>query len=156
MSFVVLTNSTRVILPLRTRLEAPDLSPRLWGVLVSQAKASGHCMQSFIELGEPGLPRPYLGERWRYEWRSDGENLLACWLGFPNVFFSGGIDPNVRVSVEAMGRFGRPGTESRAAGGGPLISLSRIHITVKDGTGLPPGRGAAAWIPDDSPRPNPV
>jgi hypothetical protein len=148
MSFIVLANSTRVILPLRTRLEAPSLAPRLWGVLVSQAKASGHCMQSFIELGEPGLPRPFLGERWRYEWRADGEDQLACWLGFPNVFFSGGIDPTLRVSVEAMGRFG---TDR-----GPLRSLSRIHITVKNGSGIVPGPGAAAWIPDDSPRPNPV
>lgn len=148
MSFIVLTNSTRVILPLRTRFEAPALAPRLWGVLVSQAKASGHCMQSFIEMREPGLPRPFLGERWRFEWRADGENLLACWLGFPNVFFSDGIDPSVRVSVEAMGRFG---TDR-----GPLLSLSRIHITVKPGSGNAPGPGAAAWIPDDSPRPNPV
>lgn len=148
MSFIVLSNSTRVILPLRTRLETPSRLPRLWGVLVSQAKASGHCMQSFIELGEQGLPRPFQGERWRYEWRSDGDSLLACWLGFPNVFFSGGIDPNIRISVEAMGRFG--------TGGGPLQSLSRIHITVKNGLELAPGPGSAVWIPDDSPRPNPV
>ena len=77
MSFIVLSNSTRVILPLRTRLEAPSRTPRLWGLLVSQAKASGHCQQSFIELGEPGLPRPFLGETWRHEWRTDGDNLLA-------------------------------------------------------------------------------
>jgi hypothetical protein len=148
MSFIVLSNSTRVILPLRTRLESPDRLPRLWGILVSQAKASGHCMQSFIELDEPGLPRPFTGERWRYEWRTDGENLLACWLGFPNVFFSGGIDPNLRISIEAMGRFGE--------GGGPLVSLSRIHITVKSGSDRASGPGAAVWMPDDSPRPYPV
>ena len=148
MSYLVLSNSTRVILPLRTRLETPSRRPRLWGILVSQAKASGHSMQSFIELDEPGLPRPFLGERWRYEWRSDGDGLLACWLGFPNVFFSGGIDPNIRISVEAMGRFGD--------GGGPMQSLSRIHITVKIGAEPGPGRGAAVWIPDDSPRPNPA
>jgi hypothetical protein len=148
MSFIVLENSTRVILPLRTRLESPDLPPRLWGILVSQAKASGHCMQSFIELGEPGLPRPFTGERWRYEWRTDGENLQACWLGFPNVFFSGGIDPPLRISVEAMGRFG--------GRGGPLVSLSRIHITVKGGSDGAPGAGAATWMPDDSPRPYPA
>lgn len=148
MSFIVLSNSTRVILPLRTRLETPSRLPRLWGVLVSQAKASGHTMQSFIELGEQGLPRPFQGERWRYEWRTDGDSLLACWLGFPNVFFSGGIDPNIRISVEAMGRFG--------TGVGPLQSLSRIHITVKNGIELAPGPGSAVWIPDDSPRPFPV
>lgn len=150
MSFIVLSNSTRVILPLRTRLEGPSRTPRLHGVLVSQAKASGHCMQSFIELGEPGLPRPFLGETWRYEWRTDGtdgDNLLACWLGFPNVFFSGGIDPSLRISVEALGRYGASG---------PLQSLSRIHITVKIGMDLAPAPGSAVWIPDDTPRPNPV
>lgn len=147
MSFIVLENSTRVILPLRTRLESPDRPPRLWGILVSQAKASGHCMQGFIELGEPGLPRPFNGERWRYEWRPDGENLLACWLGFPDVFFSGGIDPALRISVEAMGRFG--------SGGGPLVSLSRIHITVKGGSDGARDPGAAVWMPDDAPRPYP-
>ncbi|HLP30209.1 MAG TPA: hypothetical protein VK150_02530 [Geothrix sp.] len=148
MGYIVLANSTRVILPLRVRLEAPDRIPRLWGILVSQAKASGHCLQSFIEMGEPGLPRPFLGERWRYEWRSDGDGMLACWLGFPNVFFSGGIDPVARISVEAMGRFG--------TGGGMLRSLSRIHITVKNGIKPSPGPGAAKWVPDDSPRPFPA
>lgn len=145
MSFIVLSNSTRVVLPLRTRLEAPSRPPRLWGVLVSQAKLSGHTMQSFIELGEPGLPRPFLGERWRYEWRTDGDQLLACWLGFPNMFFSGGIDPTVRISVEAMGRYG---TDK-----GAMQSLSRIHITVKAGMELAPGPGSPVWIPDDSPKP---
>jgi hypothetical protein len=58
--------------------------------------------------------------------------------------------------VEAMGRFVTPGTGIPVAGGGPLVSLSRIHITVKDGPGRAPGRGTAVWIPDDSPRPNPV
>lgn len=147
MSFIVLSGSTRVILPLRARLESAERLPRLWGILVSQAKASGHCVQSFIELGEPGLPRPFLGERWRYEWRADGEGLLACWLGFPDVFFSGGIDPSVRISVEAMGRFG--------TAAGALRSLSRIHITVKTGAHLAPGPGAATWIPDDAPRLDP-
>ena len=148
MSFIVLPNSTRVILPMRTQLEAPDRLPRLWGILVSQAKASGHTMQSFIELGEQGLPRPFLGERWRYEWRTDGDNLLACWLGFPNVFFSGGIDPNLRIAVEAMGRFGE--------GGGPLRSLSRIQITVKSGSEAAAGPSEPVWVPDDSPRPYPA
>jgi hypothetical protein len=143
MSFVVLSNSTRVILPLRTRLETPARLPVLSGILVSQAKSSGHCLQSFIEMGAPGLARPFKGERWSYEWRSDGDNLLACWLGFPNVFFSGGIDPNLRVAVEALGRFG---TEK-----GMLRSLSRISITVKTGE-LVPGPGEAAWMPDDSPK----
>jgi hypothetical protein len=152
MSFIVLANSTRVILPLRTRLEAPARLPVLAGILVSQAKGSGHCLQSFIELGEPGLPRPFRGERWCYEWRSDGEeNLLACWLGFPNVFFSGGIDPNLRVSVEALGRFG--------TGPGMLRSLSRIAVTVKDGDLVPgaaSGAHVAAWMPEDSPKPFPA
>lgn len=148
MSFIVLSGSTRVILPLRTRLESPARPPRLKGILVSQAKSSGHCLQSYIEMGEPGLPRPFLGERWRYEWRADGDGLLACWLGFPDVFFSGGIDPSVRVSVEAMGRFGD--------GPGALLPLSRIQVTVKTGLDIAPGPGAATWIPDDSPRPNPV
>lgn len=143
MSFVVLSNSTRVILPLQTRLETPARLPVLAGIMVSQAKTSGHCLQSFIEMGTPGLPRPYRGERWCYEWRSDGDNLLACWLGFPNVFFSGGIDPNLRVAVEALGRFG---TET-----GMLRSLSRISITVKTGE-LVPGPGQAAWMPEGSPK----
>ena len=144
MSFIVLANSTRVILPLRTRLETPDHLPVLAGILVSQAKASGHCLQSFIELGAPGLPRPFRGERWTYEWRSDGdERLLACWLGFPNVFFSGGIDPNQRVAVEALGRFG--------TGKGMLRSLSRISITVKDGNAAP-GPHEPKWMPEDSPK----
>ena len=151
MSFIVVANSTRVILPLRTRLETPDRLPTLAGILVSQAKSSGHCLQSFIELGTAGLPRPFRGERWSYEWRSDGEeNLLACWLGFPNVFFSGGIDPNLRVAVEALGRYG--------AGPGMLRSLSRISVTVKDG-GLAPaaaGPHAAVWMPEDSPKPFPA
>ena len=126
----------------RTRLETPDRLPVLAGILVSQAKGSGHCLQSFIGLGAPGLPRPFRGDRWCYEWRSDGEeNLLACWLGFPNVFFSGGIDPNLRVAVEALGRFGE----------GPrmLRSLSRVSVTIKDG-GLVPGPRVAAWMPEDS------
>ena len=46
-----------------------------------------------------------------------------------------------------MGRFGNAP--------GALLSLSRIHITVKVGQDLAPGPGAATWIPDDSPRPNP-
>ncbi len=146
MSFVVLANSTRVILPLRTRLETPARLPILAGILVSQAKTSGHCLQSFIELGASGLPRPYRGERWCYEWRSDGDNLLACWLGFPNVFFSGGIDPNLRVAVEALGRFGKET--------GMLQSLCRISITVKTGE-LVPGPGQAAWMPENSTRPYP-
>lgn len=156
MSFIVLANSTRVILPLRTRLESPSSPPRLWGVLVSQAKTSGHCMQSFIELGEEGLPRPFLGDRWRYAWRTDGDDVLACWLGFPNVFFSGGIDPTVRVSVEAMGRFVAAGSVSGDRQTGQLRSLSRIHVTVKVGLEFSPGPGSAMWVPDDSPRPNPV
>ena len=147
MSFIVLANSTRVILPLRTRLETPARLPVLAGILVSQAKSSGHCLQSFIEMGGPGLPRPYRGERWCYEWKSDGENLLACWLGFPNVFFSGGIDPNLRVAVEALGRFGN--------GPGMLRSLSRISVTVKSGQ-LVPAPGDAVWMPEDSPKPFPA
>ena len=147
MSFIVLANSTRVILPLRTRLETPSRLPVLAGILVSQAKSSGHCMQSFIEMGGPGLPRPYRGERWCYEWKSDGDNLLACWLGFPNVFFSGGIDPNLRVSVEALGRFG--------SGPGMLRSLSRISVTIKSGQ-LVPAPGDAVWMPEDSPKPFPA
>lgn len=144
MSFIVLANSTRVILPLRTRLEAPDRLPRLAGLLVSQAKASGHCMQTFIELGEPGLPRPFPGDRWSYEWRSDGDDrALACWLGFPNVFFSGGIDPNQRVAVEALGRMG---TDK-----GMLRSLARISITVKDGSAAP-GPFEPKWMPEVSPK----
>src|SRR4051812_5717541 len=123
MSFVVLANSTRVILPMRTRLETPAQLPVLAGIIVSQAKSSGHCLQSYIELGSPGLPRPFRGERWCYEWRSDGENLLACWLGFPNVFFSGGIDPDLRVAVEGLGRLGSQK--------GMLHSLCRISITIK-------------------------
>lgn len=147
MSFIVLANSTRVILPLRTRLETPSRLPVLAGILVSQAKSSGHCMQSFIEMGEPGLPRPYRGERWCYEWKSDGDNLLACWLGFPNVFFSGGIDPNLRVAVEALGRFG--------GDPGMLRSLSRISVTIKSGQ-LVPAPGEAVWMPEDSPKPFPA
>jgi hypothetical protein len=144
MSFIVLANSTRVILPLQTRLESPAAAPALAGLLVSQAKASGHCQQSFIELGPPGLPRPFRGERWSYEWRGDGaENLLALWLGFPNVFFSGGIDPNLRVAIEALGR--------PQAGPGMLRSMARISITVQDG-GLVPGaprmEGEPVWIPE--------
>jgi hypothetical protein len=144
MGFIVLANSTRVILPLRTLFEQPASQPVLAGLLVSQAKASGHCQQCYIELGTQGLPRPFLGERWRYEWRGDGaENLLALWLGFPNVFFSGGIDPNLRVAVEALGR--------PHAGPGMLRSLARISITVKDG-GLIPGAtrmdGEAVWAPE--------
>ena len=149
MSYIVLANSTRVILPLRTRLETPDRLPVLSGILVSQAKGSGHCQQSFIEVGAPGLPRPFRGERWCYEWRSDGEeNLLACWLGFPNVFFSGGIDPGMRVAVEALGKFGE--------GPGMLRSLSRISLTVKEGGLVPAGSKRMAWMPEDSPRPFPA
>jgi hypothetical protein len=145
MSFIVLANSTRVILPLRTSWENAPAPPFLSGLLVSQSKASGHCQQAFIETGPPGLPRPFLGERWSYEWRSEGrENLLALWLGFPNVFFSGGIDPNLRVSVEALGR--------AAEGRGMLRSLARIAITIKEG-GLVPGgtgsRGDAVWMPEE-------
>ncbi len=147
MSFVVLANSTRVILPLRTRLETPARLPTLAGIVISQAKASGHCMQSFIGLGAPGLPRPFRGERWCYEWRSDGENLLACWLGFPNVFFSGGIDPNLRVAVDALGRFGKEHGELRC--------LSRIAITVKTGE-MAPRAGEAVWMPEDSPKAYPI
>jgi hypothetical protein len=143
LSFVVLTDSTRVILPLKTRFETPSQLPVLKGLMISQAKASGHCLQSFIELGPPGLPRPFRGERWHFEWRSDGENLLACWLGFPNVFFSGGIDPNLRVAIEALGRFG---TEK-----GALHSLSRISITVKVRE-TAPGPGDISWMPEDSPK----
>lgn len=144
MSFLVLANSTRVILPLRTRLEHPAAPPVLAGLLISQAKASGHCHQCFIEVGAPGLPRPFRGERWCYEWRGDGaENLLALWLGFPNVFFSGGIDPTLRVAVEALGR-PQPGP-------GMLRSLAGISITVKEG-GLVPGaprtEGEPVWIPE--------
>lgn len=157
MSFIVLANSTRVILPLRTRLETPSHLPVLAGILVSQAKSSGHCMQSFIEMGGPGLPRPFRGERWCYEWKSDGENLLACWLGFPNVFFSGGIDPNLRVAVEALGRFGSGGLGSGrlASGPGMLRSLSRISVTIKSGQ-LVPAPGDAVWMPEDSPKPFPA
>ena len=143
MSFIVLANSTRVILPLRTRMETPTSLPILAGILVSQAKGSGHCLQSFIEMGQPGLPRPFRGERWCYEWRSDGENLLACWIGFPNVFFSGGIDPNLRVAVEALGRFG--------PGPGMLRSLARISVNIKDG-GMVPGPGDAPWMPENAAR----
>ena len=153
MSFIVLANSTRVILPLRTRLDSPLATPPfLAGILVSQAKASGHCLQSYIEMGPAGLPRPFRGERWCYEWRGEGEeNLMALWLGFPNVFFSGGIDPNLRVAEEALGR---PGP-----GPGMLRSLARISITVKDG-GLVPGRPGAAgepvWVPEEKRRTYPA
>jgi hypothetical protein len=146
MSFIVLANSTRVILPLRTRWERPAEPPFLAGLLVSQAKASGHCQQSFIETGPAGLPRPFRGERWCYEWRGEGaENLLALWLGFPNVFFAGGIDPNVRVAVDALGR-PHPGP-------GMLRSLARISITVQDGGLIPGGaaaEGQAVWVPEES------
>lgn len=148
MSFIVLTNSTRVILPMRTHLESPEKFPTLKGILVSQAKASGHCQQFFIDLGEPGLPRPFRGERWCYEWRVDGDRLLACWLGFPNVFFSSNIDPNMRVAVEALGHFGDRGAMSR--------SLSRIHITLKSGPESLHRGENFAWMPDDSPRPYPA
>lgn len=145
MSFIVLANSTRVILPMRTRLEHPETPPVLVGLLISQAKASGHCRQAFIEVGPAGLPRPFRGDRWSFEWRGEGaENLLALWLGFPNVFFSGGIDPHPRVAVEALGR--------PAPGPGMLRSLARISITVKEG-GLVPGatrvEGETAWVPED-------
>lgn len=147
MNFIVLANSTRVILPLRTRLESPAQAPVLAGILVSQAKSSGHCLQSFIEMGEPGLQRPFRGERWRHEWRSDGVDVLACWLGFPNVFFSGGIDPNLRVAVEALGRFG--------TGPGMLRSLSRISITIKSDQ-MMPGPGDMVWMPENSPKSYPA
>lgn len=147
MSFIVLANSTRVILPLRTRMEAPEKMPVLGGILVSQAKSSGHCQQSYIEMGPAGLPRPFRGERWCYEWRSDGDNMLACWLGFPNVFFSGGIDPDLRVAVEALGRSGD--------GPGMLRSLSRISLTIKTGR-LMPGPGEVVWMPEDSPKTYPA
>ena len=167
MSFIVLANSTRVVLPLQTRLEtpAPDARPRpaavggpgsaapvLKGILVSQAKASGHCQQGFIELGEPGLPRPFPGESWCYEWRVDGDNLLACWLGFPNAFFSSNIDPVLRVSVEALGHFA-PGHAGGAVAPGAVMlrSLARIHITVKSGGEAAP-RVQPAWMPEDSPK----
>jgi hypothetical protein len=167
MSFIVLTNSTRVILPMRTRLESPDRLPVLRGILVSQAKASGHCQQSFIEMPAPadanaqaaagqapdgqrpighgpGLPRPFRGDRWCYEWRIDGDNLLACWLGFPNLFFSSSIDPNLRVAVEALGHFG--------PGSGAARSLSRIHITVKVGGESVPRSEGFSWMPEGSPK----
>jgi hypothetical protein len=139
MSFIVLANSTRVVLPMGAQPDRGVPPPVVAGLLVSQAKASGHCQQTFIELGPPGLPRPFRGERWGYEWRGEGD-APALWLGFPNVFFSGGIDPNLRVAVEALGRL-RPGP-------GMLRSLARIAITVKDG-GLAPGapgpEGESAW-----------
>jgi hypothetical protein len=146
MTFIVLANSTRVILPMRTRLENPEAKPVLAGLLISQAKESGHCRQAYIEMGPPGLPRPFRGERWCYEWRDEGaEKVLALWLGFPNVFFSGGIDPSPRVAIEALGK---PGP-----GPGMLRSLARISITVKDG-GLVPGApradGDPAWLPEAS------
>lgn len=148
MSFIVLANSTRVILPLRTRMETPAAPPFLAGILVSQAKESGHCRQSYIELGMPGLPRPFTGDRWCYEWRGDGaENLLALWLGFPNVFFSGGIDPHPRVAIEALGR--------PEPARGMLRSLARISITIKEGGLVPGGRSPdreAAWVPEERER----
>lgn len=143
----MLANSSRVVLPLRTRLEPTAQTPHLVGILVSQAKQSGHCQQSFIELGAPGLPRPFRGERWCYEWRNDGENLIACWLGFPNVFFSGGIDPQIRVSVEALGRYGKETSMLR--------SLSRIAISIKAGT-TDSGAGASPWIPENTPKAYPA
>lgn len=143
MSFVVLANSSRVILPLQTRMQTPESLPLLTGILISQAKESGHCSQSYIEINESGIPRPYRGERWCYEWRSDGDNLLACWLGFPNVFFSGGIDPNVRIGIDALGRYG--------TSKGAVQSLSRISITIKTG-GINPGPRDAVWLPDEQPK----
>lgn len=143
MSFVVLANSSRVILPLQTRLETPDSLPVLSGILISQAKESGHCSQSYIEINDLGIPRPYRGDRWCYEWRSDGDNLLACWLGFPNVFFSGGIDPNVRIGIDALGRYGTTK--------GAVQSLSRISITIKTGE-INPGPKDAVWLPDAQPK----
>jgi len=143
MSFVVLANSSRVILPLQTRLQSPDLLPILNGILISQAKESGHSLQSYIEIAAAGIPRPYRGEKWCYEWRSDGENLLACWLGFPNVFFSGGIDPNVRIGIDALGWYGTPK--------GPLQSLSQISITIKVGE-FNPGPNDAVWQPNLQPK----
>lgn len=142
MSYIVLANSTRVILPMRTRFQTPDRLPSLAGILVAEAKASGHCVHAYIELGKAGLPRPFKGERWCYDWRDDGEHLMACWLGFPNVFFSGGIDPNLRITIEALGRYG---TDR-----GPLSSLSRINITVKPGAEPAPGPHAVKWLPEDS------
>ncbi len=143
MSFVVVANSTRVILPLRTRYETPSKLPILAGIIVSQAKYSGHCLQTYIELGASGLPRPFKGERWSYEWRSDGDNVLACWLGFPNVFFSGGIDPNLRVGIEALGRFG---TET-----GMLRSFARISVTIKADE-MVSGSEGISWMPDERPK----
>src|SRR5690606_6132578 len=117
------------------------------GILVSQTISSGHCQQSYIELGPAGVPRPLRGERWCDEWRGDGDNMLACWLGFPDVIFSGGIYPNLRVAVEAFRRFG----------GGPwmLRPLSRISLTSTAGR-LVPGPGEVVWMPDASPSPYPV
>ncbi len=143
MSFIVLANSIRVILPLRTRFESPAALPTLSGILISQTKESGHCQQCFIELGTSGLPRPFRGERWSYEWREDGDKVLACWLGFPNVFFSSGIDANLRIAVEALGSFG--------SHKGMLQSLARISISVKaDLAG--PQISEPSWMPENSPK----
>ncbi len=143
MSFIVLANSIRVILPLRTRFESPAALPTLSGILISQTKESGHCQQCFIEMGVTGLPRPFRGERWAYEWREDGEKILALWLGFPNVFFSSGIDANLRIAIEALGRYG---TEK-----GPIQSLARISITMKSDLGGSQ-LSEPSWMPEDSPK----
>ncbi len=148
MSFIVLSNSTSVILPLRSKVEYPSLKPVLGGILVSQAKTSGLCMTALINDAQEGIPRPFHGDRWCYEWRPDGENLLACWIGFPDAFFAASLDPHLRVAIELLGHFGQEKIENR--------SLSRIEITVKPTGEVVRQAENAAWMPEDTPKPYPM
>ncbi len=148
MSFIVLSNSTRVILPLRTKIESPTLRPVLKGLLISQAKMGGHCQQSFIALDKPGIPRPFRGDQWCYDWRVDGENTLACWVGFPNNFFSTALEPHHHVAVEVLG-FLNPQDKK-------LRSLSRIEITLKPSGEVIRSRDSATWMPETLPREYPT
>ncbi len=144
MSFIVYSNSTRVILPIRVKSSTDAEAPTLTSVLISQSKPGGHFRQISIELSQPGLERPFLGDRWGFDWRVDGEKHQACWLGFPNTFFSSSIDPWSLVLVELIGHL--PGVTEED------FSMGRIEITVHPSPELVREQGSAAWVPDSRPK----
>ncbi len=146
-NYIVLSDSTGVILPLRTRLVAPAARPILKGVLISQARTSGRVRQLFVELQREGIPRPFRGADWCYEWRVDGDEVLACWVGFPDVFFTASFEPDSRIAVEAIGFSGSDSGRQRM--------LSHIDITLKPSEELIRPIGEAGWRPESIPRPLP-
>ena len=137
-SFVVWANSTRVVLPLRTFIEGSEIKPVLTGLLLSLSKSNGLIKQVWLTPPKEKIERPFQGKKWCYEWRPDGQNLMALWVAFPDIFFQSSLNPHPWVLLEALGYFGKEEGELRC--------LSKIELSIRQ---APDSFGdeKVAWLP---------